>query len=226
MCIHKPYIYKLLHIAFYRLYFFWKIRALSAHGIYLETRNDIVFKIILCIYFLGCAGSSFLHELSSSCSKQGLTLWLQCTSFSLQKVFPLQSTDFRTHGLSNFNSQALEHRLSCDTQHVVLHGMWNLPGSEIELLSPTLVGGFFTTEPTRKPEIIFWFYRKPSTFFRSFTELCLTFYDPMECSTPGLPVHHQLPELAQHHVHRVDDAIQPSHPLLSPSPPTFNLSQR
>ena len=49
--------------------------------------------------------------------------------------------------------------------------------------------------------------------------------DPMDCSTPGFPVHHQLPELAQTHVHRVGDAIQSSHPLLSPSPPAFNLSQ-
>jgi len=48
--------------------------------------------------------------------------------------------------------------------------------------------------------------------------------DPMDCSMPGLPVHHQLPELAQTHVHRVSDAIQPSHPLSSPSPPVFNLS--
>ena len=47
----------------------------------------------------------------------------------------------------------------------------------------------------------------------------------MDCSTPGLPVHHQLPELAQIHVHRFGDVIQLSHPLLSPSPPTFNLSQ-
>ena len=47
----------------------------------------------------------------------------------------------------------------------------------------------------------------------------------MDCSTPGFPVHHQLPEPTQTHVHRVGDAIQPSHPLSSPSPPTFNLSQ-
>ena len=47
----------------------------------------------------------------------------------------------------------------------------------------------------------------------------------MDCSTPGFPVYHQLPELAQTHVHWVGDAIQPSHPLLSPSPPAFNLSQ-
>ena len=46
----------------------------------------------------------------------------------------------------------------------------------------------------------------------------------MDCSTPGLPIRHQLPELTQTHVHRISDAIQPSHPLLSPSPPAFNLS--
>ena len=49
--------------------------------------------------------------------------------------------------------------------------------------------------------------------------------NPMDCSTPGLPVHHQPPELAQTHIHRVSDTIQPSHPLSSPSPPAFNLSQ-
>ena len=54
---------------------------------------------------------------------------------------------------------------------------------------------------------------------------CLTLCDPMDYSMPGLPVHHQLLELAQTHVHHVGDAIQPSHPLLSPSPPTFKLSQ-
>ena len=53
---------------------------------------------------------------------------------------------------------------------------------------------------------------------------CLTLCDPKDCSTPGFPVHHYLPELAQTHVHQVSDAIQPSHPLLSPSP-ALNLSQ-
>ena len=47
----------------------------------------------------------------------------------------------------------------------------------------------------------------------------------MDCNIPGFPVHHQLPELAQIHAHQVSDAIQPSHPLSSPSPPAFNLSQ-
>ena len=58
----------------------------------------------------------------------------------------------------------------------------------------------------------------------SVTQSCLTLWDPVDCSMPGLPVQHQLTELAQTHVHWVGDAIQPSHPLLSPSP-AFNLSQ-
>ena len=59
----------------------------------------------------------------------------------------------------------------------------------------------------------------------SSVQLRLTLCDPMDCSMPGFPVHHELPELTQTHVHQVGDAIQPSHPLSSPSPPAFNLSQ-
>ena len=61
--------------------------------------------------------------------------------------------------------------------------------------------------------------------FSSVTQSCPTLCSPMDCSTPGLPVHHQLPESTQTHVQQVGDAIQPSNPLLSHSPPTFNLSQ-
>ena len=61
--------------------------------------------------------------------------------------------------------------------------------------------------------------------FSSVAQSCPTLCDPMNRSTPGLPVHHQLPEFTQTHVHRVSDAIQPSHPLLSPSPPAPNPSQ-
>ena len=53
----------------------------------------------------------------------------------------------------------------------------------------------------------------------------MTLFNSKDCNTPGFPVHHQLPELTQTHVHRVGNAIQPSHPLSSPSPPAFNLSQ-
>ena len=58
-----------------------------------------------------------------------------------------------------------------------------------------------------------------SVQFSSVAQSCPTLCDPMNLGTPGLPVHHQLPEFTQTHVHRVGDAIQPSHPLLSPSPP-------
>ena len=63
-----------------------------------------------------------------------------------------------------------------------------------------------------------------SVQFSSVAQLCPTLCDPIDCSMPGFPVHHQLPDLAQTHVHRVGDAIQPSHPLSSPFP-AFSLSQ-
>ena len=69
------------------------------------------------------------------------------------------------------------------------------------------------------------FALKEPVQFSSVTQSCLTLCDPRNCSTPGLPVHHQLPESIQTHVHWVSDAIQPSHPLSSPSPPALNLSQ-
>ena len=70
-----------------------------------------------------------------------------------------------------------------------------------------------------------WHGSVPSVQLSSVSQSCLTLCDPMACSMPGLPVHHQHLEFTQTHVHWVGDAIQPSHPLLSPSPPTFNLSQ-
>ena len=63
-----------------------------------------------------------------------------------------------------------------------------------------------------------------SVQFSSVTQSCLTLCDPINCSMPGLPVHHQLPEFTQTHIHRVSDATQPSHPLSSPSPPAPNQS--
>ena len=64
-----------------------------------------------------------------------------------------------------------------------------------------------------------------SVQFSSVTHSCLTLCDCMNCSMPGLPVHHQFPEFTQTHVHRVDDAMHPSHLLLSPSPPSPNPCQ-
>jgi len=87
----------------------------------------------------------------------------------------------------------------------------DLPNPGIKITSPALAGRFFTTESLQSSSV---------------AQLCLTLRNPMDCSTPGLPVHYQLPEFTQTHVHRVGDAIQPSHPLSTPSPPDFNRSQR
>ena len=67
--------------------------------------------------------------------------------------------------------------------------------------------------------------RISSVQFSSVAQSCPTLCDPMNRSTPGLPVHHQFLKTAQTHINQVGDAIQPSHPLSTPSPPAFNLSQ-
>ena len=64
-----------------------------------------------------------------------------------------------------------------------------------------------------------------SVQFSSVTQSCPALCDPVDCGTLGFPVHHQLLELVQTHIHRVSDDVQPSHPLLPPSPPAFSLSQ-
>ena len=79
-----------------------------------------------------------------------------------------------------------------------------------------------TTEPFGKPTILYtWNQYDILNQFSSIAQSCPTLWDPMDCSTPGLPVHHQLPEFTQTHVHWVSDAIQ----LSSPSPPAFSLFQ-
>ena len=86
----------------------------------------------------------------------------------------------------------------------------------IESASAALAGMFFTPEPHGKPHLM---------SFSSVAQSCLTLCDPVNHSMPGLPVHHKLLEFTQTHAHRVGDAIQPSHLLLSPSPPSPNPSQ-
>ena len=75
------------------------------------------------------------------------------------------------------------------------------------------------------PLFLFWNFSYPFIQFSSVNQPCLTLCDPIDCSTPGLPVHHQLPEFTATHVHLVGDAIQPSHALSSPSSPSFSQSQ-
>uniref|UniRef100_A0AC11DC18 Uncharacterized protein n=1 Tax=Ovis aries TaxID=9940 RepID=A0AC11DC18_SHEEP len=84
------------------------------------------------------------------------------------------------------------------------------------------------SEPPGKPKGRLNKYKRVTSASQSVSSVaqsCLTLWNPTDCSTPGLPVHHQLPELAQTHVCGVSDTIQPSHPLPPPSPLAFNLSQ-
>ena len=103
----------------------------------------------------------------------------------------------------------------CDDTDCSLPGssVWNFPGKNIG------AGSHFPQAIYR--HLVYLTYIESCC---SVTQLCLTLCDPMDCSTPGFSVLHNYMELAQTHVHWVGDDIQPSHPL-SPSPPTFNLSQ-
>ena len=108
---------------------------------------------------------------------------------------------------------------------------WEIDGEILETVSGFILGGSkITADGDCSQEIkrCLLLGRKVITNavqISSVAHSCLTLCDPMNCSTPGLPVHHQLPAFTQTHVHRVGDAIQPSHPLSSPSPPAPNPSQ-
>ena len=110
---------------------------------------------------------------------------------------------------------------------------WGLGHGEGFYQSSSLSGTSLPFSPFLVGHLLQWSILSPShqgmhgsgdVQFSSVAQLCPTFCDPMDCSTPGLPLHHQLLKLAQTHVHWVGDAIQPSCPLPSPSP-TFNLCQ-
>ena len=105
-----------------------------------------------------------------------------------------------------------------------------LPINKFLLPKPWIEKDFeSSSSPYRNTVIVLVSYgccnKLPQTRSCSVTRSCLSLCDPMDYSTPGFPVLHHLPELAQTHVHWVSDAIQPFHLLLSPSPPAFNLSQ-
>ena len=98
-----------------------------------------------------------------------------------------------------------------------IHCPLDFPGKNTGVSCHVLLQGIFLIH-----KLSHW--ESPSYFIQSVAQSCLTLSDPMNCSTPGPSVHYQLLEITQAHVHRVGDAIQPSHPLSSPSPPAFNLS--
>ena len=108
---------------------------------------------------------------------------------------------------------------------------WDSPGKNTGAGCHFLLQGLFPTQGSNLHLLRLLYCRhilycwRNSDQIRSVTQSCLTLPNPMNHSTPGLPVHHQLPEFTQTHIHRVSDAIQPSHPLSSPSPPAPNPSQ-
>ena len=106
---------------------------------------------------------------------------------------------------------------------------WQTGGEKMETVTDfTFLGSEVTVDSDCSRDIkrLLLFERKVMTnLVSSVVQSCPTLCDSMNRSTPGLPVHHKLPEFTQTHVHRVSDAIQPSHPLSSPSPPAPNPSQ-
>ena len=105
-------------------------------------------------------------------------------------------------------------RVDC---HALLQGIFPTQGSNPGLLYCRQI--LYCLSHQESPRILEWVQ------FSSVAQSCPTLCDPMDCSMPAFLVHHQLPEPTQIHVHHVGDAIQPSHSLLSSSPPAFSLSQ-
>ena len=122
------------------------------------------------------------------------------------------------------------HTKKCDS---LVNKLYGHPGLFFSTFHPQRVSFFFSLLVFRKSLTLFFFlyillltaWMSSSIQFSSFAQSCPTLCNPINHSTPGLPVHHQFPEFIQTHVHQVGDAIQPSHPLSSPSPPALNLSQ-
>ena len=128
--------------------------------------------------------------------------------------------------IDSFYSSKIESQKECRTSMTAYGKIINLEISPISLISEWIF--YYNLSCCIKKILCFFPSQTPSVRsdqIRSVAQSCLTLCDPMNRSTPGLPVHHQLPEFTETHVHRVSDAIQPSHPLSCPSPLAPNPSQ-
>ena len=149
------------------------------------------------------------------------TPWLQLTRLLYPWYFPGKNPGgdchFLFHGI--FPTQG-SNLLTCIDRLVLYHWATREAPSQAVLSPKPLREDLFLLLPVSE---CLWHFLVCSSIssvqFSSVAHLCRTLWDPMNRSTPGLPVHHQLTEFTQTHVHRVSDAIQPSHPLSSPSPP-------
>ena len=142
-----------------------------------------------------------------------ISICIQGKAFNItliQVYAPASNTEeAEVQGLYEDLQELLE--LTPKNDFILIIGDWNEKGGSQE--TPAVTGKFGLE------------VQNEAVQFSSVAQSCQTLCDPMNRSTPGLPVHHQLPEFTQTHVHQVGDAIQPSHPLSSPSHPALNLSQ-
>ena len=153
-----------------------------------------------------------------------LILSLSPPSLNSSLLEPLMFLESESEGHAIMSDSLRSHGLYCP---------WNSPGQNTGVGNLSLLQGIFLTQESNWG-LLHWrrllyqliYQGCPMCLqFSSVTQSCPTLCDHMNHSMPGLPVHHQLPEFTQTHVHRVSDAIQPSHSLLSPSPPAPNPSQ-
>ena len=156
--------------------------------------------------------------------KHNSRLYSYYTSYSTNACFlsqdPIQGSTWHSLVHSSLIFMCLAAPGLCYRIWTLSYSMWGLvPWPGIEPGPPALRALSLSHWTTGPPE------EYPTLHFSSVTQSCPTLSNPMDCNTPGLPVHHQLPELAQTHVHWVGATVQPSPPLSSPSPPAFNLSQ-
>ena len=161
------------------------------------------FFYVFYLLIFGCTGSLLLGTGFLQLQRVG-GFYLQCTCFSCCRAQSL---------IIIWLSVVAAHRLSCSTACEIFPGQGSNP-CPLHWQADS-----YPLDHQRSPVVIF------SQSVSSVAQWCPTLCNPNDCSMPGFLVPHHLPEFTQTHVHQVGDAIQPSHPLLSPSPPTFNLSQ-
>ena len=209
---------RLSHSVPVELSFVLSLRSSMSCNHYLDRVINRVYKAVPKLYL-----STKLHflPLQLCCSSNMPFVLLYCACLVTQLCPTLwDPMDYCSPGLSQ--ARILEWVAISFTSGSSQSWDW----SSVSYVSCT-AGGIFTDWAIRKaPEPLYCFGQKVCFVqFSSVAQSCPTLCDPMNCSTPGLPIHHQLLEFTQTHVHRVGDAIQPSHPLSSPSPPAPNPSQ-
>ena len=167
------------------------------------------------------SNQSILMEIYPECSLEGLMLKLKFQYFGhlMQRANSLEKNPYVEKNWKQKERGMIEDEVVGWHHWLNGHEFQQAPGDGEGQGRLQRVGHTWVTEQQQQPLIL------SSVQFSSVAQSCLTLCDPMNRSMPGLPIHHQHPEFTQIHIHRVGDAIQPSHPLSSPSPPAPNPSQ-